>query len=89
MRLYLATTKDEYELPIAVADSPSQLADLLGVKRERVNQNLSKKIKGWYKIDIEEEESENGNHADIHSVHDAGSINGAFRPTRTADGANT
>lgn len=30
-RLYLATTQDEYELPIAVGDTPKDLAKQLGV----------------------------------------------------------
>lgn len=35
-RLYLATTQDEYELPVAVADTPEELANHLGVTRYTV-----------------------------------------------------
>ena len=30
MTLYIRTTADKYELPIAVADSPKELAQMLG-----------------------------------------------------------
>jgi hypothetical protein len=30
MTLYLKVTKDKYELPVAVADSKAELADMLG-----------------------------------------------------------
>lgn len=34
--LYICVTKDKYRLPIAVADSPTELAEMLGVHRTSV-----------------------------------------------------
>lgn len=34
--LYTATTRDEYELPIAVADTPRELARKVGTSRQTV-----------------------------------------------------
>ena len=31
MKLYMAVTPDQYELPICVKDSPSELAEVLGI----------------------------------------------------------
>lgn len=36
-KLYLVVTRDEYEHPIAVADTQRELAKLLGVKENTVN----------------------------------------------------
>ena len=33
MKLYLAITADEYELPIAVTDTPAEMAQLVGLTR--------------------------------------------------------
>lgn len=32
-KLYLATTDDKYELPVAVSDTPAGLAQMLGVSK--------------------------------------------------------
>lgn len=37
MKLYMCVTTDKYKLPIAVADSFQQLADLLGVTRKSIS----------------------------------------------------
>lgn len=57
-KLYVRTTKDDLELPIAVADSPTELAKMIGVKVDTVNTMISRKAKGYYKIEIEDEEFE-------------------------------
>jgi hypothetical protein len=54
-KLYVKTTKDDLELPIAVADSPSELARMLGTTRGTVESSISKHHKGWHRIIIEEE----------------------------------
>lgn len=41
MKLYLRVTKDKYELPIAVADSPRELAQMLGVTRASILSSIS------------------------------------------------
>ncbi len=36
MKLYIAVSKDEYELPYAIADTPTDLARMLGVNPQSV-----------------------------------------------------
>ena len=48
--LYVATTKDKYELPIAVADSVSELAKMLNMKPTTISIYLSLDRPGFYKI---------------------------------------
>lgn len=61
MTLYLRVTNDEYELPMAVADSPSELAIMLGLKRQTLWSIFSRVRKGEYRykiyqiVEIEEE----------------------------------
>lgn len=62
--LYIAVTKDKYELPIAVADSPQELAKLCGTTKNVINSMISHekagRIKSKYKkIEIEERNENN------------------------------
>lgn len=50
--LYMATTKDEYELPIAVADSVSELAEMLGMRATTISIYLTLGRPGFYKIAV-------------------------------------
>lgn len=58
--LYVATTTDKYELPIAVADSTRELANMLGMKRETISmymcESLAGRNNGFYKIDVSRED---------------------------------
>lgn len=56
--LYIATTRDKYELPIAVADSTKELAEMLGMRHETVSIYMcnSYNKKGFYKINVEGED---------------------------------
>ena len=61
MTLWLKVTHDEYELPVAVADNSSQLAILLGIKRNSIFHSMySNKRYGWWtpfrKVEIDEED---------------------------------
>ena len=61
MTLWLKVTHDEYELPVAVADNSSQLAILLGIKRNSIFSSMySNKRYGWWtqfrKVEIDEED---------------------------------
>ena len=58
MTLYIRTTADKYELPIAVADSPGELARMLGIKAESVYRRMWQKHPSphWYKVEVEEDE---------------------------------
>lgn len=55
MKLYLFVTKDEYELPMVIADTPSKLARKIGVSTHAVYNGISrfranKHSKGRYRI---------------------------------------
>ena len=63
MHVYIAVSKDKYELPIAVADTASELARMVGVKENAIIASISRtkagKIK-WsrYRKVVFEEETE-------------------------------
>lgn len=46
IRLYLAVTNDEYELPLAVADSVVELSKMIGVSCANIYSNISRGTKG-------------------------------------------
>ena len=54
MTLYMKTTTDKYELPIAVADNPVELANMLGVTTGTVRSSTSARKNGYYKIVVED-----------------------------------
>ena len=56
--LYIRTTTDEYELPIAVGESPKELAEILGTTPGCVSSSISHKRPGWYRVE-EYDESKN------------------------------
>ena len=59
MALYLKVTKDRYELPVAIADSKAELADMLGVDRTSVYKGLKhhKGMSMYVKVEVEDDES--------------------------------
>lgn len=62
MFLYLKTTTDEYELPLAVAASPRELAEITGMKEESAKsivsrlRNKKNKAKCWHMVEVEDDE---------------------------------
>lgn len=60
-RLYMAVTRDRLSLPLAVADSAAELAELRGVKKETIRSLVSRgrtgKIKrpGYIVVEVEED----------------------------------
>ena len=54
--LYLRTTVDELELPVAVAESPGELAEMLGTNANVVSSSISHQRPGWFRVeeDIED-----------------------------------
>ena len=50
--LYMAVTKDEYELPIAVADSVSELAEMLDMEPTTISIYLSLGRPGFVKVAV-------------------------------------
>ncbi len=55
IKLYLKVTTDKYELPLAVAESPRELAMMCGTTANCVMSAISHHHKGWLKIEIGEE----------------------------------
>lgn len=57
MKLYMRTTMDEYELPVAVAESARELARMIGTSPDVVYSCVNKR-RGWYKIEVPDEKVE-------------------------------
>lgn len=63
-KLYLMVTQDKYALPMAVADSISQLAKMQGIKARTISSYICKQTKKGFKypkyivIEVDEEEFE-------------------------------
>lgn len=55
--LYMKTTLDQYELPIAIADSPAELARICGTSPGCVMSSIFHKRRSWHRIVLSEEES--------------------------------
>ena len=56
--VYMRTTTDELELPVAIADTARELAEMIGTSVNCVFSSLSHNHKGWAKVEIEEDENE-------------------------------
>ena len=62
--VYMEVTMDNLELPLAVADSASELAELRGVNKNAIYKSISRiqlgqrKTGRYVKVDIEDEEFE-------------------------------
>ena len=48
--VYMYVSDDEYELPLAVADSSKELAEILGIKKNTVEVMLCRKNKQYKKV---------------------------------------
>ena len=57
MKLYVRTTTDELELPVAVAGSAKELAEMTGTTAACVLSSISHKHKGWERIEVEDDEN--------------------------------
>lgn len=58
-KIYMIVTDDEYELPLAVADSLQEMAEITEKSYWTLAQNFSKKKKGYIKIVLDEEGEKN------------------------------
>lgn len=56
--LYTKTSKDDLELPEAVAESPRELGMMLGINPNVVSSSFSRGIKCYHKIEIDEEDND-------------------------------
>lgn len=58
MKVFICVTKDEYELPVAVADSQRELARMVGVAPSAITVGLQNLRNGQYsryrEVDIDE-----------------------------------
>ena len=63
MIVYVAYAREWPYLPIAVADSPGELAALLGIRRNLINSAISRLKRGdvktspYHRVEVEEEET--------------------------------
>ena len=57
-KIYMKTTTDDLELPVAVAGNTQELARMLGTTHEAVKSAISHHYAGWHRIIIEEGEED-------------------------------
>lgn len=41
MKVYMKVTRDEYELPLAIADTPAELAEMTGASKNTIFSNIA------------------------------------------------
>lgn len=60
-KLYMAVTRDELSLPLAVAEKPEELAKMRKVTKGHVMSEIAKrnrrKYPGYVKVEVDEDES--------------------------------
>ena len=56
MKLYIKTTMDDLELPVAVAGSAKELAEMTGTTAASVLSSISHKHKGWDRVEVEDDD---------------------------------
>ena len=57
MYLYMKVTKDKYELPIAVADTPRELSKMVGIKAQSISRYICLGLEGYKKVYIGERDA--------------------------------
>lgn len=57
MKLYMITTRDEYELPLVVEENIAVLAEKTGMKPATLYSCISHGYKGYHRIIIEDEDN--------------------------------
>jgi len=60
VKLYIRYSDDEYHLPVAVAESPGELAQMTGFKKSIILQSIAKGRQTFGKVVIEEEDDDEG-----------------------------
>ncbi len=63
IKIYMKVTKDRYSLPVAVADSPKELAALCGVSPNAIYSGFSHEKKGdwkspYVKVEVEDDDND-------------------------------
>ena len=54
-QLYIITTQDKYEFPIAIEESPKALAEKVGMNVKTLRSCFCQKYKGYYKVEIDDD----------------------------------
>lgn len=50
MKVYMKVMADKYELPIAIADSPKELAEMVGVKANSISSQITRAERGYLTV---------------------------------------
>lgn len=58
MRIYMYVTKDEYELPVVVADTKREIAQKLGRTVNSVQSCFSHKNRGYAEVEVDDDDEE-------------------------------
>lgn len=58
MRIYMQVTTDKYQLPVAVASTPLELAKLVGTSVNTIKSCISKGSKKYIRVDVEDDDNE-------------------------------
>lgn len=58
IKVYMAVSRDEYKLPIAISDTAAGLAKMLGIKKQTIYADICRKEGRYLRIEIEVEEDE-------------------------------
>lgn len=58
VKLYVRSTGDRLDLPLAVADSAEELARMLGTTKGSVMSSISHGHKGWERVEVEVSDAE-------------------------------
>ena len=53
--IYVATTYDKYELPVAVADTVKELSELTGANKKSIANRVSDGRSHFYRVEVNEE----------------------------------
>ena len=53
--IYIATTYDKYELPIAVADTVKELSELTGANKKSIANRVLDGRSHFYRVEVNEE----------------------------------
>ncbi len=56
MTIYMWISKDKYELPLAVADTAQELADIVGTTKNTVLSSISRGYRTYVRVTVEEDE---------------------------------
>lgn len=57
MTLYMKVTNDKYELPVAVADTGRELAEMVGTTKNTIFSSISKGYRQYQRVEVEDDDS--------------------------------